>query len=201
MPKNEKIVEHLKKQVLYMNFYPIYKLKTNTLIEYIKNLIEPNIKKESFISKFGFTIIEFINFLKLLGVQENNVIIFEIHSLKNNELKILELFSVNLEEVNKNYGYLGEIQDHANVFTMNPVIRHKDKFYIIGFKYFKMNFYNSLVEKIRKHMDSGINNKIGISVDSFVKNIFSRVKDNNGYKIFSGRYDLSKKIILKVIWL
>ena len=67
---------------------------------------------------------------------------------------------------------------------MNPIIQYKNEFYIIGFRYFKMNFYNTLVEKIRKVLDKDINSKIGNNVDIFVEKIFTKIQDKYEYEIF-----------------
>lgn len=187
------LVEHLKNQVLYLNFYPIYRLKTNTLIEYIENLIKPNICRELFVAKFGFSITELIDFFKLLDEQQDNIVTFQDGKTFDHELKILELFSIDAKEINKGYTSIKNLPNNRNIFTMNPIIKFKNEFYIIGFRYFKMNFYNSLVEKIRKLLDNDINAKIGNSVDIFVENIFTNIQEKNSYEIFSGKYKPPKK--------
>ena len=187
------LVEHLKSQVLYMNFYPIYHLKTNTLIEYIENLIKPNIKEELFVNKFDFSITDLIDFFKLLDLQKDDIVTFEKGDITNSELKILELFSMDSKEINKGYTTAKNLASNRNIFAMNPILKYKNKFYIIGFKYFKMNFYNSLTEKIKKSIDKEINVKIGNSVDTFVENIFTNIQAKNGYEIFSGNYKPPKK--------
>jgi hypothetical protein len=77
---------------------------------------------------------------------------------------------------------------------MNPIIKYKDEFYVIGFKYFKMNFYNTLVEKIRINLDKKVNDKIGKNVEHLVENIFQEKQSNYNYEIFLGDYKISKKI-------
>ena len=187
------LVEHLKKQVIYTNFYPLYALKTNTLIEYIENIIQPSIQKKLFFDNFGFNIKDLINFFQLMDRQKDNIIGFKQDNIQNHELKILELFSINANEINKNYLTINTLEHTRNIFTMNPVIKYKNEFYIIGFKYFKMNFYNTLVEKIRKKIDKNINHKLGTSVDKFVEDIFTKIKDKHNYEIFSGHYKPPKK--------
>ncbi len=187
------LVEHLKKQVIYTNFYPLYALKTNTLIEYIENIIQPSIQEKLFFENFGFTIRDLINFFQLMSRQEDNIVGFKEGNIQNNELKILELFSINANEINENYSTISNLNNTRNIFTMNPIIKYKNEFYIIGFKYFKMNFYNTLVEKIRKIIDKNINQKIGSNVDIFVEDIFTKIKDKHNYEIFSGNYKPPKR--------
>ncbi|MFL0806648.1 MAG: hypothetical protein K6L60_05105 [Oceanobacter sp.] len=187
------LVEHLKKQVFYSNFYPLYSLKTNTLIEYIEYIIKPSIKEELFHNKFGFNTNDLIDFFKMLDTQTDDIVTFSRDNIFNNELNILELFSINADQVNKNYTTIKNLSNSLNLFTMNPIIQYKNEFYIIGFKYFKMNFYNSLVEKIRKNLDKDINQKIGSNVDIFVETIFDKIKNKHGYEVFSGNYKPPKK--------
>ncbi|WP_305829224.1 hypothetical protein [Photobacterium leiognathi] len=56
-----------------------------------------------------------------------------------------------------------------------------------------MNFYNSLVEKIRKGLHQEINREIGSNVDMFVEDIFMRIRNKHGYEIYSGNYKPPKK--------
>ena len=186
------LVEHLKKQVMYTNFYPLYALKTNTLVEYIENIIQPNIQEKLFFDNFGFTIKDLVEFFNLMDNQKDNIVVFEKNNIQNNELKILELFSVEASKINENYSTISNLNNTRNIFTMNPILKYKNAFYVIGFKYFKMNFYNTLVEKIRKKIDKNINHQIGTNVDKFVKDIFTKIKDKHNYEIFSGKYKLSK---------
>ncbi|EPZ2378823.1 hypothetical protein ACXLPV_000493 [Vibrio parahaemolyticus] len=187
------LVGHLKKQVLYSNFYPLYPLKTNTLIEYIKNIIKPSIDETKFLKFFGFTVNELIDFFDLLDKQTDDIVTFENKNIYPSDQKILELFSIDAENINKNYSSLSSLKNSTNLFSMNPVIKYKGKFYIIGFKYFKMNFYNSLVEKIRKGLHKEINREIGSNVDMFVEDIFKRIRNKHGYEIYSGNYKPPKK--------
>ncbi len=187
------LVGHLKKQVLYSNFYPLYPLKTNTLIEYIKNLIKPSIDEKKFLKFFGFTVNELIDFFDLLDKQTDDIVTFENKNIYQSDQKILELFSIDAENINKNYSSLSNLKNSTNLFSMNPVVKYKGKFYIIGFKYFKMNFYNSLVEKIRKGLHQEINREIGSNVDMFVEDIFMRIRNKHGYEIYSGNYKPPKK--------
>lgn len=187
------LVGHLKKQVLYSNFYPLYPLKTNTLIEYIRNIIRPSVDEADFLKAFGFTVNNLIDFFDLLDKQTDDIVIFEKERIYRSDQKILELFSVDAENVNKNYSALSNLKNSTNLFSINPVIKYKRKFYIIGFKYFKMNFYNALVEKIRKELHKDINRNIGSNIDVFVEDIFKRIKEKHGYEIFSGNYKPPKK--------
>jgi len=188
------LVEHLKKQVLYTNFYPIYALKTNTLIDYIEYIVKPSIQEELFFNKFGFSFKDLVDFFQLLDTQTDNIVIFDKGNIQNNELKILELFSINANDVNQNYTSISNLANNRNIFTMNPIIKYKDEFYVIGFKYFKMNFYNTLVEKIRINLDKKVNDKIGKNVEHLVENIFQEKQSNYNYEIFLGDYKISKKI-------
>ncbi|MGF1912632.1 hypothetical protein L4D17_03640 [Vibrio splendidus] len=187
------LVDHLKKQVLYSNFYPLYSVKTNTLIEYIKNIIKPSVDETKFLKVFGFTVNELIDFFELLDKQTDDIVSFEKESVYKSDQKILELFAIDAENINKNYSSLSNLQNSINLFSMNPVVKYKSKFWIIGFKYFKMNFYNALVDKIRKGLNKDINREIGSNVDVFVEDVFERIKNKHGYEIFSGNYKPPKK--------
>ncbi|WP_067219272.1 hypothetical protein [Marinomonas gallaica] len=187
------LVDHLKKQVLYSNFYPLYSVKTNTLIEYIKNIIKPSVDETKFLKVFGFTANELIDFFELLDIQTDDIVSFEKENVYKSDQKILELFAIDAENINKNYSSLSNLQNSTNLFSMNPVVKYKSKFWIIGFKYFKMNFYNALVDKIRKGLHKDINREIGSNVDVFVEDVFERIKNKHGYEIFSGNYKPPKK--------
>lgn len=187
------LVNHLKKQVLYSNFYPLYSVKTNTLTEYIKNIIKPSIDEAKFLKNFGFTINQLIDFFDFLDKQTDDILTMEEESIYKSDKKILELFAIDAENVNKNYSALSNLEDCINPFYMNPIIKYKSKFYIIGFKYFKMNFYNTLVDKIRGRLNKEINQKIGPNIDILVENIFEKIKNKHDYEIFSGRYKPPKK--------
>jgi len=182
------IVQILKKQILHSNFYPIYNLQTNTLIEYLENILKPSVDKNNFFKEFSFSIQDLIEFVRLLDIQKNNVIFFEENNVTEKELKILESFAIDAKSVNSNYAGLGNLNKIENIFAMNPVLKYKNKFYIIGFQYFKLNFYNSLVEKIRTSFDKAINDKIGKKIDCFVKKIFKKIQSKNKYELFSGNY-------------
>lgn len=187
------LVNHLKKQILYTNFYPIYALKSNTLIEYIEHIIKPSIDEKLFLDKFKFTIKDLIDFFKLLDEQTDDIVSFEKDNIQNNELEILELFSINANNINRNYTTISNLSNNKNIFIMNPILKYKNKFYIVGYKYFKMNFYNTLIEKIKKSIDKDINEKIGSNVDILVENIFTKIKGKHQYDIFSGNYKPPKK--------
>lgn len=73
-------------------------------------------------------------------------------------------------------------------FFHNPILKYKDKYFLIGFNYFKMNFYNALAEKIRLKLDDKINYKIGNNIDKYVENIFK----NRNYDVYSGEYRINK---------
>ncbi len=78
---------------------------------------------------------------------------------------------------------------------MNPIIKKRNIYYVIGFKFFQMNFYNSLIDKIKNNLGMlNINNKIGHSIDVFVENIFKEISKNNNYEVFLGNYNITKKI-------
>lgn len=192
----DKLESHLKNQAFYMSLYPIYQLSTSTLIQYIRNLVEPNIHYDEFYKKFSFSIDELIKFLISLDNYINFTLpdIIELKPDPNtNTIKILDKFSVDTKNINENYGSIESLPKVQNLFELNPVIKFKDSYYIIGFQYFKMSFYSSLVEKIRQEIDNNITGRIGTSVDDFVKKLFTEIKDQHNCKIFSGRYKPPKK--------
>ncbi len=187
------MIDILKKQILYSNFYSINKLQTKTLLSYLDNILYHSVNQKLFLEKFSFSFKELNNFIKLLDIQQNNVIVFEEGNIQNSELKILNLFSVDAKEINKNYAILTKLDKIENIFMMNPILKYKDKFYVIGFQYFKLNFYNSLVEKIKINLDKNINSKIGNNIDIFVENIFKEIQEKYNYEFFSGYYRPPKK--------
>ncbi|EPL3928044.1 hypothetical protein [Morganella morganii] len=182
------IVDHLKQQVIYSNFYPLYHLKTNTLIEYIENIIKPCGIDELLFTKFGFSIENLIFFIKSLDSKKNNVILIDESLSYKNISNICDFFSIDANEINKNYSSLESLPTNENIFSMNPIIKYKGKHFIIGFEYFKMNIYNSFVDKIRKNIDPEINIKIGGNIDSFVEKTFCKIKNKHGFEVFSGNY-------------
>lgn len=183
---NLNIVEHLTKQVLYSNFYPIYSLKTTTLIDYINNIIQPSIDNDSFISCFGFSLKDLVGFFWFLDKQNDDVICISNENVFKSDLKILELFSVDANIINKNYSTKSSLLKSENLFAMNPVVKYRNMYYIIGFKYFKLNFYNSLLDKIRRSIDGRINSKIGSNIDLFVEETFLKYKKNTGINFILG---------------
>ena len=187
------IVEHLTKQVLYSNFYPIYSLKTTTLIDYIDNIIQPSIDNDYFISYFGFSLKELVGFFWFLDKQKDDVICISNENVFKSDLKILELFSVDANIINKNYSTKSSLLKSENLFAMNPVVKYGNMYYIIGFKYFKLNFYNSLLDKIRRSIDGRINSKIGSNIDLFVEKTFFKIQKKHGYQLYSGNYTPPKK--------
>lgn len=187
------VVEHLTKQVLYSNFYPIYSLKTTTLIDYINNIIQPSIDNDSFISCFGFSLKNLVDFFRFLDKQKDDVISISKENVFKSDLKILELFSVDANIINKNYSTKSSLLKSENLFAMNPVVKYKNMYYIIGFKYFKLNFYNSLLDKIRRSIDGRINSKIGSNIDLFVEKTFFKIQKKHGYQLYSGNYTPPKK--------
>ncbi|HHE6468374.1 TPA: hypothetical protein ACPFI9_000582 [Providencia rettgeri] len=189
----ENVTSHLRKQVLYSNFYPLYSLKTDTLIEYINNIIRPSIDEKIFSSYFEFGFNDLIQFFLNLDKQDSNIIILSKESISKEHGKILDLFSIDKDLVNEGYGTIKSLSKNTNIFSLNPIIKNKGKYYIFGFKYFKMNFYNSLLEKIRKKIDKSINNKIGLKIDNLVENVFNRISSKHGYELFSGNYTPPKK--------
>lgn len=189
----ETIVRHLKNQVLYSNFYPMYSLKTSTLINYINYIIKPSINEESFFNCFGFRINDLIRFFNYLDNCNSDIIKIPTQSLIKSNHKILESFSVEAESVNRNYSSIGNLVKNSSIFAMNPIIRYQGDYYVIGFRYFKLNFYNSLVDRIRNTIDKDVNSKIGLNVDLFVENLFRSIQRKHGYEIFSGNYTPPKK--------
>lgn len=191
---SKKLGKHLRNQVLYANFYPIYELKTDVLIQYINNIVKPSIiDNKQFLEKFGFTIENLIDFFLFIDKTNDNILTLEKDNIFDYDLKILEFYSVDTSLVNSNYSTIENLKETNNFFIMNPVLKYKNKYFIIGFKYFKMNFYNSLVEKIRQTIDKEINKKIGKNVDIFLERIFEEIKNKNKYEIFSGNYTPPKK--------
>lgn len=200
-----KLVTHLRNQVLYANFYPIYELKTDVLIQYINNIVKPSIKdnKELFLEKFGFTIENLIDFFLFIDKKNDNILTLEKNNIFDYDLKILEFYSIDASLVNSNYSTIDNLKKINNLFAMNPVLKYKNKYFIIGFKYFRMNFYNSLVEKIRQSIDKDISKKIGPNIDIFLEKIFEKIKDKHKYEIFSGKYtpkenDPESDLVLKL---
>lgn len=200
-----KLVTHLRNQVLYANFYPIYELKTDVLIQYIENIVKPSIKdnKELFLEKFGFTIENLIDFFLFIDNKNDDILILEEDKIFNYNLKILEFYSIDASLVNSNYSTIDNLKETNNLFAMNPVLKYKNKYFVIGFKYFRMNFYNSLVEKIRQSIDKKISDKIGPNIDIFLEKIFEEIKDKHKYEIFSGKYtpkenDPESDLVLKL---
>lgn len=190
---NSNLVSHLKKQVLYSNFYPIYPLKTMTLIEFIKGVVEPNINKDVFQSKAGFSLADLVRFFTFVDGCNDNVIALTKENLSGAAGRILDFFAIDGSSVNENYSTMSKLIHNTNIFTMNPIVKYKKNYYLIGFKYFKINFYNALLEKIRKEIDKGITAKIGSSIDTLVEDVFKKVQAKNGFEIYSGRYTPPKK--------
>lgn len=188
-----RLLKHLNNQVLYSNFYPIYELKTSILIEYMKNIVKPSIDENLFLEEFGFTLENLIDFFIFIDHHNDDIIKIEKNNQLSFNLKILEFYSIDSNIVNTNYSSLNSLEQTTNLFAMNPIIKHKNVYLIVGFKYFKMNFYNSLVEKIRQKIDKNINSKIGINAENLLINIFERIKNKHNYEIFSGKYTQPKK--------
>ncbi|WKL82053.1 MULTISPECIES: hypothetical protein [Raoultella] len=189
----ETIVRHLKNQVLYSNFYPIYSLKTSTLINYINYIVKQSINEESFFNSFGFRINDLIKFINFLDNHNGDIIRIPTTGLIKSVHKILESFSVEADSINRNYSSIENLIKNSNIFAMNPIIRYRGNYYVIGFRYFKLNFYNSLVDRIRNTIDKDVNSKIGLNVDLFVENLFGSIQSKHGYEIFSGNYTPPKK--------
>ncbi|QGY57379.1 hypothetical protein PAASB05_05560 [Pantoea agglomerans] len=187
------LVSHLKKQVLYSNFYPIYPLKTITLIDFIKGVIEPNINKDIFQSRFGFSLADLVRFFIVIDDYKDDVITLTKENLSEVEERILDFFAIDGSSVNENYSTMSSLIHNANIFTMNPIIKNKKNYHLVGFKYFKINFYNALLEKIRKVIDKGITAKAGSSIDNLVEAVFKKLQAKNGFEIYSGRYTPPKK--------
>lgn len=188
-----RLLKHLNKQVLYTKFYPIYELKTSVLIEYMKNIVKPSIDENLFLEEFGFTLENLIEFFIFIDKHNTDIIKIEKNNLLIFNLKILEFYSIDSNIVNTNYSSLNSLEQTTNLVAMNPIVKHKNIYLIIGFKYFKMNFYNSLVERVRQKIDKDINSKIGINSEKLLINIFERIKNKHNYKIFSGNYTPPKQ--------
>lgn len=186
----QNIEEKLKKQILHLNLYSLsYPLNTDTLIAYINNLIGNEILNKEFKNKFGFSMHELTTFLINTDKLSKNANIIKIDLKYFKELeKIVSFFSVDSKVINKNYLIPASLVNIENLFIHNPIIKHKNTYYLVGFKYFKMNFYNALVEKIRLNFDSKVTTKIGNNIDTYVEYIFS----NKNFDIYSGKYKITK---------
>ncbi|MCT7589168.1 hypothetical protein, partial [Aliarcobacter butzleri] len=181
----------LRKQILNSNLYMLnYPLSTNTLIEYIDNLLNDKNLNENFIIKFGFSNKELIEFLLMIEKikYKQNVIILDTNIFYKFQ-KIIEFFSIDSKDINLNYDLPLKLNESKNLFLHNPILKYKGNYFLIGFKYFKMNFYNTLVEEIRLKLDKNINYLIGNNIDKYVKNMFK----NKNYDIYSGDYKVNKK--------
>ena len=189
---DEKNIEaRLKKQILHSNLYTLnYPLKAITVINYINNLLGTSILNKTFEEKFNYTKKELIVFLLQTEKYENQNQIIEVDLKLFEHLEhIIKFFSIDSKNINVNYLTPLNNVESKNLFVHNPIIKHKDKYYIIGFKYFKMYFYGALVEKIRLQIDKNINTKIGNNIDDYVEHIFKK----NDFDIYTGEYKLSKK--------
>lgn len=186
----DNVLNLLKKQVLYSNFYVIpYPVKVNTLTKFIENIIAPCLNENIFKQNTGFNLIELYDFFHTLGRENKEIAYFTEHDCSKVELSILNFFSTNANTVNHNYSTIDNLPNTKNLFDMNPVIKLDNSYLVIGFKYFKMNFYNSLINKIMvKKIDTNITGKIGKQIDVFVEKIFSDIQKNTHYEIFSGEY-------------
>lgn len=180
----------LRKQILNSNLYMLnYPLSTKTLIEYIDNLLNDKNLNESFIRNFVFSnkeLIEFLLMIEKINYREN-IIILNTNIFYKFQ-KIIEFFSIDSKDININYDLPLKLNESKNLFLHNPILKYKGNYYLIGFKYFKMNFYNALVEKIRLKLDTNINYLIGNNIDKYVKNMF----ENKNYEIYSGEYKINK---------
>lgn len=185
----------LKKQTLYSSLYSLnYPLKGLTVINYINNLLGNEILNDEFQNSFNFTkseLILFLNNIEQLSIQSN---IIKIDTKVSKEIEhIVNFFSIDCQAINLNYSHPIDLSKTKNLFIHNPILKYKDTYYVIGFKYFKMNFYHALVEKIRIHIDSQITSKIGNNLDKYVENIFI----NNNFETYSGKYKISKSKIFE----
>jgi len=183
------IEDRLKKQILYSNLYTInYPLKAITVINHINNLLGTTIINKSFEEKFNYTKKELINFLLQTEKYENKIIEIDLKLFEHLE-HIMKFFSIDSKNINTDYLTPLNNAESKNLFLHNPIVKHKNKYYIVGFKYFKMYFYGALVEKIRLQIDKNINTKIGNNIDDYVEHLFNK----NDFDIYTGEYKLSKK--------
>lgn len=188
---NEKNIEDiLKKQILHSSLYSLnYILKGSTVINYIDNLLGNEILNNEFENKFNFTKKELITFLHDADKLSNNSNIIKIDiKISNDIIDIINFFSIDCKVINLNYSNPIDSSKTKNLFIHNPIIKYKDTYYLIGYKYFKMNFYNALIEKIRLNIDKNINAKIGNKIDNYVENIFKK----NNFDVYSGKYEITK---------
>lgn len=188
---NEKNIEDiLKKQILHSSVYSLnYILKGSTVINYIDNLLGNEILNNEFENKFNFTKKELITFLHDADKLSNNSNIIKIDTkISNDIIDMINFFSIDSKDINLNYSNPIDSSKTKNLFIHNPIIKYKDTYYLIGYKYFKMNFYNALIEKIRLNIDKNINAKIGNKIDNYVENIFKK----NNFDVYSGKYEITK---------
>lgn len=192
MQINEKNIENiLKKQTLHSNLYSLnYPLKSSTVIDYINNLLGNEILNNEFETRFNITKKELITFLHNADKLQNNSNIIKIDTkISNDVINIMNFFSIKSKSINFNYSNPIDSSKVKNLFIHNPIVKHKDTYYLIGYKYFKMNFYNALVEKIRLTIDEHINTKIGNKIDDYVEYIFKK----NNFEVYSGEYKITRK--------
>ncbi len=97
------IEDYLHKQILQMNFYPIYQFKRNVLVDYINNLIIPNVDKTLFRKKFEFDIDDLVKFFNLLFLEKDSILKFDKKRISSINLKILDFFSIDVKNVNQEY--------------------------------------------------------------------------------------------------
>ncbi|AXX95736.1 hypothetical protein [Arcobacter ellisii] len=187
------IEEKLKKQIQHSSLYVLsYPLHTHTLISYVNNLAKDIFSNNDFYNKFKFTKEELITFLLNLE-KTNDYTLIKIDKIQVNELQhILNFFSIDAKEININYSLPLNTSDTKNLFIHNPIIKYKNDYYIVGFKFFKMYFYNTLVEKTRLNINKNINGVIGNRIDDYVESIFSK---RDSIQIFTGKYKISKNMI------
>lgn len=131
--------------------------------------------------------------LWFLDKQNDDVICISNENVFKSDLKILELFSVDANIINKNYSTKSSLLKSENLFAMNPVVKYRNMYYIIGFKYFKLNFYNSLLDKIRRSIDGRINSKIGSNIDLFVEETFFKIQKTRVSTLFWELHSAQKR--------
>lgn len=189
---NEKNIEKiLKKQTLHSSLYSLnHTLKGSTVISHINNLLGDEILNSEFENKFNITKKELIKFLYYVDKLQNNSNIIRIDTkISSDIIDLMNFFSIESKGINLNYLNPIDSSKVKNLFVHNPIIKHKDTYYLIGFRYFKMNFYTALVEKIRLSIDKNINAKIGNNIDDYVENLFKK----NNFEVYSGEYKITKK--------
>lgn len=112
------IKDLLRKQILNSNLYILnYPIQTNTLIEYINNLLGDENINEEFIRKFGFRNKELIDFFLMIENMnyKKNIIILDINIFYKFK-KVIEFFSIDSKDININYNAPLALNESKNLF-------------------------------------------------------------------------------------